>query len=52
MTAPTKMVARPLITSEGSGVKGAVGPPMQKYKDMGLIKDLTEQLKLLADDSP
>lgn len=51
MTAPTKMVAKAIDNFwKDRSTKGAVGPLMQKYRDMGLIKDLTEQLKLLADD--
>ena len=45
MWAPTKMVAKAIGNFwQDNGVL------MKKYKDMGLIKDLTEQLKLLADD--
>lgn len=45
MTAPTKMVAKAI-----SNFWSDTGPLMQKYKEMGLVKDLGEQLKLLADD--
>ena len=52
MLAPTKMVAKAIdnFWKDGGLTPGKIGPLMQKYKDMGIIKDLTEQLKLLADD--
>ena len=52
MLAPTKLVAKAMdnFWKDRAGLKGAAGPLMQKYRDMGLVKDLTQQLKLLADD--
>jgi hypothetical protein len=52
MLSPTKMVAKAIdnFWKDGGLTPGKIGPLMQKYKDMGIIKDLTEQLKLLADD--
>ena len=47
MTAPTKMVQKAIANFWADGKNG---PLMQKYRDMGLVKDLGEQLKLLVDD--
>lgn len=55
--APTKLVASAIrnFWQDTSGLvsvsgKYTPGPLMQKYKQMGLIKDRAEQLKMLADD--
>ena len=52
MTAPTKMVAKAIknFWEDRAGLAGKTGPLMQKYRDMGLVKDLGEQLKLMVDD--
>lgn len=49
---PTKLTARAIgnFWKDRAEDGSPVGPLMQRYKDMGLIKDRAEQLKMLADD--
>jgi len=49
---PSKLIANAISTfwKDGGATPGRTGPVMQKYRDMQLVKDRAEQLKLLVED--